>query len=754
MTLKEGLMNKGISSGGIGAILSTLKHASARTGLLRGSNALLHMNKPDGFDCPGCAWPEPKDRSAFEFCENGAKTLMNATTKKMIDADFVKRHSLLELETWSEHQLCNSGRLVDPLLKMLHHTHFQPISYQEAFHIAAKYFKALPSPDRAVFYTSGRASNEAAFLYQLFARVMGTNNLCDCSNLCHESSGVALNKTIGVGKGTVQIDDFVAAQVIFLIGHNPSTNHPRMLTTLQQARKNGALIVVINPLVEPGLRQFRHPQKIGDFLGNASELATHYYQVNVGGDFALFLAIAHQLIFDNQFGPELLDQAFIAGHTTGFDELRAYLLGFDFDELVVASGLTRKEISALVELIANHDRVVYAWGMGITQTTHGVHTIEAIANLALMKGHIGKAGAGLCPVRGHSNVQGNRTVGITEQPTQAFLSRLEKVFGFSPPKHHGVDVVNAIHAMNPGNVDIFMALGGNFLSAGPDTLVTEQALKNCKLAINIATSLNKTHMVAGKLSLLIPCLTRVEKDVQQGKEQIISVENSMSIVHASRGHFTPLRKNILSEVGIIAQIAKTCLKPIADIDWQAFNDDYALIRNRMAQCLDGFSNYNDRLKERDGFLLVNAASNRNFATTSGKAQFSYGHKSNKVADKYDLMLTTIRSHDQFNTAVYGLNDRYRNVKGERQVIFMNQKDIARLGLSEGQRVDLYSHYRGTMRTALGYRVKSYDIKVGCAAAYFPEANVLVPLDSVALESNTPTSKLIPITIATSPTISL
>jgi molybdopterin-dependent oxidoreductase alpha subunit len=739
-------MANNISSGGIGAIISTLKHASQRTGLLRGSNALMHMNKPDGFDCPGCAWPEPKDRSAFEFCENGAKTLMNATTTKTIDGRFAKKYSLQELASWSEHQLCNSGRIVEPLLKKPNSTHLEPISFQDAYKIASKHFKNLSSPDKAVLYTSGRTSNEAAFLYQLFARLLGTNNLCDCSNLCHESSGVALKKTIGVGKGTVQIDDFVASDVIFLIGHNPSSNHPRMLTTLQEARKNGAQIVVINPLVEPGLKQFRHPQKVGDILGSAATIATHYYQVKVGGDYALFLAIAHELLFDRKFGDRNLEQAFIKEHTSGFLAFKDHLATLDFDELVNDSGLTRKDINALVKLIATHDRVIYAWGMGITQTTQGVHTIETIANLALMRGHIGKPGAGLCPVRGHSNVQGNRTVGITEKPTEAFLSRLSEVFHFSPPTQHGLDVVNSIHAMLLGKVDIFMALGGNFLSAGPDTAATEQALKNCPLAINIATSLNRTHLVAGQMSLIIPCLTRVEKDVQQGIEQIVSVENSMSIVHSSRGHFEPIRSTIPSEVTIVAQIAKGSLKPHKHIDWQAFNDDYGLIRNRMAQCLDGFLDYNERLQSRDGFLLVNGASIRKFPTENGKAQFSFGQYAQKSTDDYDLLLTTIRSHDQFNTAVYGLDDRYRNIKGERRVVFMNRADIARFGLCEGQTIELCSTFNGSTRSLSGLKVTSYDIKVGCAAMYFPEGNALVPLDSVALESNTPTSKLVPVTI--------
>lgn len=737
-------MAKGISSGGINAIWSTMKHAKEKVGLVRSSQALLSMNSHGGFDCPGCAWPEPKSRSRFEFCENGAKALMNATTKKVIDQEFFRKNSIAELKAWSDHALSNCGRIVTPAIRLPGQTHYQPITYPEAFDIAANHFRALPSKDRAVFYTSGRASNEAAFLYQLFARMLGTNNLCDCSNLCHESSGVALKNTIGIGKGTVQIEDFLAAQVIFLIGHNPSTNHPRMLSTLRDARKNGAAIVVINPLVEPGLKRFRHPQKLSDLFGPAKEIATHYFQVKVGGDHALFNAIAHALLLDPQICHRSTNADFIRTHTVGFAELRASLEKLSFTDLVTDSGLEKDDIHVLAKLIAEHDRVIYAWGMGITQTTYAVKTIEGIVNLALMRGHLGQAGAGLCPVRGHSNVQGNRTVGITEKPSRDFLKRLEQVFGFAPPSEHGLDVVQSIHAMLAGKIDVFMALGGNFLSAGPDTEQTTRALQNCKLAISIATSLNRTHLMAGNMSLLLPCLTRVEKDVQNGREQVITVENSMSIVHASRGHFAPINKDIHSETAIIVEIAKRSLDVNKKVDWQAMNDDYELIRDRIADCLDDFHNYNRRIKDKDGFLLTNPASSRIFKTQSGRAQFFKAHRGPRASTDHDLLLTTIRSHDQFNTAIYGLDDRYRGVKGERRVVFINDRDIERLSLKDGLRVDLVSRYAGVERTAHDFLVRRYEIKIGCAAAYFPEANVLVPLDSVALESNTPTSKLIPI----------
>lgn len=734
----------GISSGGMNAILSTMKHANDKTGLLRSAKALMAMNAHGGFDCPGCAWPEPKDRSRFEFCENGAKALMNATTTKMADAEFFKRHSIEELRGWSDYQLSNCGRLTDAVVRKKGATHFTTVSNEEAYDMVADALTACAHPDRAVFYTSGRASNEAAFLYQLMARKLGTNNLCDCSNLCHESSGVALKRSIGIGKGTVQIDDFLEAELIFLIGHNPATNHPRMLSTLRDAREKGAKIVVINPLIEPGLKKFRHPQKINDMVGAAKEIATHYFQVNVGGDHALFNAIIHTLLTDDKIGVEAINHDFINEHTHGYQDFVRSVKALNFSKLVEQSGLHHKEIKIIAELIAHHDRAIYAWGMGITQTRYGVNTIESITNIALLRGHIGKIGAGLCPVRGHSNVQGNRTVGISEKPSAEFLRNLERVFKFTPPSAHGVDVVESIHAMRDGKVDVFMALGGNFLSAGPDTVECTKAMKQCKLAVSISTSLNRTHLEAGVTSLIIPSLTRVERDVQKGREQVVSVENSMSIVHSSRGNFVPIKDGVPSDITIIAQIAKRCLPASPHIDWQRFNDDYDAIRDVMADCFADFANYNERLRGKNGFLLRNPASHSQFLTASGKAQFALALNADVVDDDHDLVLTSIRSHDQFNTAIYGLDDRYRGVKGERRVVFMHQTDMLRLHIVEGEAIDLISRHEGKERIAPKFFARAYDIKEGCAAVYFPEGNVLVPLESTALESNTPTSKLVPI----------
>lgn len=735
-------MSDSISSGGLNAILSTLKHVNKQSGILRGSKALALMNNTKGFDCPGCAWPEPKNRSVLEFCENGAKALMSATTTRVVDEAFFKKYSLDDLNSFSDHDLDAVGRIVTPAVKMPNDTHFRAISYNEAFQIAASYFKKLNHADEAVFYTSGRASNEAAFLYQLFARFLGTNNLSDCSNLCHESSGVALNKTIGIGKGTVQIEDFLHADVIFLIGHNPSTNHPRMLSTLREAKERGARIVVINPLIEPGLLRFRHPQKMGDFVKKPFELATDYFQVKVGGDAALFYLLLHKMINDE----EALDKNFISNYTEGFLELKQELDQMSLPEMFLASGLKNDQLLKLYELIKSHERVIYAWGMGITQTTYAVNTIEAITSLALLRGHIGKKGAGLCPVRGHSNVQGDRTVGINHKPSAEFLELLSERFKFNAPSKPGLDVVDSIKAMLNNQVKIFLSLGGNFLSASPDYELTAKALNQLDLRISISTKLNRTHLLKENCSLLLPTLTRVEKDLSGQKEQIISVENSMSIVHASRGHFNPIRPGILSEPMIIAGLAQKCLANENDTRWENMSHNYALIRDHMAAIIPELKNYNERLGNKGGFLIPNPAHSRIFNTKRKRAQFMKFRPLNAPSYSYDLMLATIRSHDQFNTAIYGLNDRYRGIKNQRDVIFMNTHDIKRLNLSPDMRVNIVCDYDGIERIVSNFQVKEYEIKEGCAAAYFPEANALIPIGSVAHESNTPTSKQIPIKI--------
>jgi molybdopterin-dependent oxidoreductase alpha subunit len=703
------------------------------------------MNNKQGFDCPGCAWPEPDHRARFEFCENGAKALMSATTTKKLDANFWRENPIGKLSSLSEYELENLGRIVTPAVRFEQSEYFQNISYEEACKLAGTKFKELTNPHEAVFYTSGRASNEAAFLFQLMARALGTNNLSDCSNLCHESSGVALKNTLGTGKGTVQIKDFLASQVIFLIGHNPSTNHPRMLSTLKEARLKGAKIIVINPMVEPGLLRFRHPQDLGDMLGGAKEIATHYFQVSIGGDQSLFYALLYKLFLDKNF-TKFIERDFITNHTQGFESLSQSLELLDYNKLCENSGLTPSDIDTILKIICENERVIYAWGMGITQTTYGVATIEAIVNLALTRAHVGKLGAGLCPVRGHSNVQGNRTVGITHAPNQQFIAKLEERFALKIPTDAGLDVVDSIRAMLENKIKIFVALGGNLLSASPDFLKTQEALSRCELKINLATKLNKTHLVKNGITLLLPCLTRVEKDIQKDQEQIISVENSMSIVHASRGHFEPLDKNLWSETQIIGHLAHHSFKNHENINWLELACRYELIRDHIAFCIPELADYNSRLQIPGGFVLENLAHKRIWQTPSKKAQFAALTMPTPNYQNHDLLLTTIRSHDQFNTAIFGLNDRYRGIKNQRDVVFMNQKDINRLKLEHNMRVDLISRYDSQERIAFNFQVKVFDIKEGCAAAYFPEANILVPLDSVALRSNTPTSKLVPIWI--------
>ena len=731
-------MNK-TSSGGLGAVLSTIKHARKQTGLLRATNALANMNSTSGFDCPGCAWPEPEHRARFEFCENGAKALMSATTTKILDNKFFKNNSLSYLRTLSEHDLEALGRLVMPVVKYPNNNYFQKISYTQAFELAASYFNKLESPDQAVFYTSGRASNEAAFLLQLFARALGTNNLCDCSNLCHESSGVALKRALGTGKGTVQISDFLQAQVIFLIGHNPSTNHPRMLSTLKEARQKGCSIVVINPIIEPGLLRFRHPQDMSDMLGPAREIATHYFQVRVGGDLALFYALL-KLILENNNYNKFINHDFINKHTQDFNIFKKSLELLDINNLIQESGLLLTDIEKLAELITKNDRVIYAWGMGITQTTYGVATIEAIASLALLRQHLGKPGAGLCPVRGHSNVQGNRTVGITHAPSDIFLDKLEENFRIKAPRQPGLDVVDSIKAMSLNKIRIFLSLGGNFLSASPDSLLVEKALERCDLRINLSTKLNKTHLINNQTTLILPCLTRVERDIQNNQEQICSVENSMSIVHASRGNFKPISPEIYSEPRIIAELGYLSTKK--NINWLDLANSYELIRDYISKCAPELANYNTRLNSPGGFLIENPVRKLIWQTPSKRASFA--NIINFNYNKSDLLLTTIRSHDQFNTAIFGLNDRYRGISNQRDIIFMSKQDIEKFNLKHNMRVDIISKFNNTERIIYNFQVKLFNIKPGCAAAYFPEANPLIALDSVALLSNTPTSKLIPI----------
>ncbi len=748
------------AAGGLSAIRETIKHVQKHTGLRRGIKALLQVNQPAGFDCPGCAWPDPRDdasggHSAIEFCENGAKAVAWEATTKCIGADFFAQHSLAALSERSDYWLGQAGRMSEPLWCPPGHSHYQPISYEAAFARIADTLCTLDSPDQAAFYTSGRTSNEAAFLYQLFVRLFGTNNLPDCSDLCHESSGVAMREALGVGKGTVQLEDFALCDAIFIIGQNPGTNHPRMLSTLQAAAERGSAIVSINPLAEAALTRFAHPQNPLDLLGSGTAISRLHLPVRLNGDAALFKGMMKELLAEEKRHPgTVLDWPFIREHTSGFDAFCAALNEISWEQICEDSGLTRTQIRAAAEVALQSPRIICCWAMGLTQHKEAVATIQEVLNFLLLRGNIGRPGSGACPVRGHSNVQGDRTVGITEHPDPAFLQRLGRRFEFAPPLKDGLDTVGTIAAMADGQVQVFLALGGNFLSASPDTEQTAAALRRCRLTVHVSTKLHRGHLVVGKEAIILPCLGRSEIDMQATGPQIVSVENSMGIVHASRGVLNPVHSGLKSEVAIVCGIANATFakrpSPAAvSMDWEALTDNYDVIRDHIAEVVLGFENYNQRLRSRDGFLLPNAARQRRFQTASGRAQFSV-HPLPKTAQEAllpgQLLMMTVRSHDQFNTTIYGLDDRYRGIAGGRRVILMNAEDIAERGLVAGQHVDLCSHFRQEKRLARDFVVVPYAIPRRCTATYFPEANVLVPLNSYADKSRTPTSKSVVITV--------
>jgi molybdopterin-dependent oxidoreductase alpha subunit len=631
--------------------------------------------------------------------------------------------------------------------------HYEPIPWGDAFGLIARELDALGSPDEAVFYTSGRTSNEAAFLYQLFVRQYGTNNLPDCSNLCHESSGAALWMTLGVGKGSVHLDDFRQAGLILLVGQNPGTNHPRMLTTLQGAVEHGAKLVAINPLKEAGLLAFAHPQQVRGMLGISTTLADTYLQVKINGDQALFRGLCKALFEEEARRPgEAIDHAFIAEYTAGFDGFRRAVEATEWGEIERRSGIARPAIEALARRAAETDRIICCWAMGLTQHRNAVATIQEVVNFLLMRGALGKPGAGVCPVRGHSNVQGDRTMGIWERMPDRWLDRLGETFAFEPPRRHGFDVVQAIRAMHEGRAHLFFGLGGNFLSASPDTHYTAEALRRCRLTAQVSTKLNRAHLVTGKTALILPCLGRSERDVQAGGEQFVTVENSMGIVHQSHGPFKPASPHLLSEPVIVARLAREVLGERSKVAWDWLVEDYDRIRNAIGMVVPGFDDYNARVRHPGGFALDHPVRNRVFPTRDGKAHFTDEPLGGIELEPGQLLLMTIRSHDQFNTTVYSRDDRYRGIQNERRVVFLNAADMAELGLADRQAVDLVGvepDARGGARVARQFLAIPYDIPRGCAAAYFPEANVLVPIDSTAEVSNTPASKSIVITVSPS-----
>ncbi len=730
------------SSGGLPAVTVALTMAIKQMGVSRTVSSLLDLNQEAGYDCPGCAWPDPDgERSRFEFCENGAKAVAEEATRERVTRAFFAEHAVAELAEQSDYWLGKRGRLTEPMYLPKGATHYEPISWDAAFDVIGRELRALGSPNEAVFYTSGRTSNEAAFLYQLFVRQFGTNNLPDCSNMCHESSGVGMLETLGTGKGTVSLADFEVADCILVIGQNPGTNHPRMLSTLQRAARRGCRIVSINPLEESGLKRFKHPQEVSGVLGAGTALATDFLPVRINGDVALLKGIQKAIIESH---PACIDHAFIRDYTDGFDAYCNDLAAESWDAITESAGIEEARIRALAAVIASSKAMICCWAMGVTQHENAVANIKEIVNLLLLGGHVGRPGAGACPVRGHSNVQGDRTMGIWERPTQQFLSRLGTEFDFVPPAEHGFDVVHAIEAMHEQRAHVFVALGGNFLSATPDTAYTAQALRQCRLTVQVSTKLNRSHLITGEHALILPCLGRTERDLQQGGAQVITVEDSMGIVHGSHGHLAPASDHLRSEPAIVAGIAQTTL----GVDWSGFVADYDTIRDRIARVIPGFDNMNARVREPGGFALPHAVRDRReFATASGRAQFTVHAIPRVEIAPGQLVMMTIRSHDQFNTTIYGLDDRYRGISNGRRVVLLNADDIAAQGFADGDAVDLVSHFRGVQRCARNFRIVTYAIPRGCAATYFPETNVLVPIDSVAAGSRTPTSKSVIISLA-------
>jgi molybdopterin-dependent oxidoreductase alpha subunit len=734
------------AAGGSEAAWVALRHGR-RLGVARGLRTLGQLNQERGFDCPGCAWPDPSDRSAAEFCENGVKHAAHEATRRRADRDFFAAHTLGSLLDRSDHWLEQQGRLCEPMAVRPGEDRYEPISWEEAFARIAEVLRGLDSPDQAVFYTSGRTSNEAAFLYQLFARSFGTNNLPDCSNMCHESSGTGLTRSIGVGKGTVTLRDFELADLILVMGQNPGTNHPRMLPVLQAAARRGARVVSVNPLREAGLVRFGHPKDPLALLGRSAPIAERFFPVRLGGDQALLQGVMKELLLAEAERPgRVLDWDFLRDKTEGFEALRRHLQALSWEEIEAGSGLPRARIRELAELYAAAERVIVCWAMGLTQHRFGVGNVQDIANLLLLRGQIGRPGAGVCPVRGHSNVQGDRTMGIWERPTAQFLDRLRAEFAFEPPRHHGLDTVGAIRAMERGDVRAFVALGGNFAVATPDASRTHAALRRCDLTVQISTVLNRSHLVVGQEAILLPCLGRTERDEQAGGPQFVTVENSMSQVHRSQGRLPPASRALRSEPAIVAGLARAVLGPENPLPWESFVRDYDAIRERIARVIPGFQDFNRRVRQEGGFLLPNGARTRDFATPSGRARFTAHPLPRIELGPGQLLMMTIRSHDQFNTTVYGHDDRYRGIHGTRRVVLVNAQDLAERGLSDGETVDLVSHFQGARRRARGFRIVRYEIPRGCAASYFPEANELVPVESFAEGSRTPAYKSVAISL--------
>lgn len=739
--IKKGKLLK--TSAGLRAVVSGGKQIFSEAGILRGLKALNQLNKKGGFDCPSCAWPDPDDdRSRIgEYCENGVRAVSEEATSKKLTGSFFKKNSVKDLASLSDYEIGKKGRITQPVFLSKGSTHYQTISWNDAFKKIGAELNKLTSPDEAVFYTSGRTSNEAAFLYQLFVREYGTNNLPDCSNMCHESSGVALGESLGTGKGSATLEDLYEAEVIIILGQNPGTNHPRMLSALQKAKSNGAIIISINPLCETGLMKFDNPQQIKGLLGLGTSLTDIFLQIKINGDMPLLQAIELILLQEDERNPgSVFDREFIKKNTEGFEKLISHLCNQNIDELSKASGINKDQITKAAGILKDKRKIVACWAMGLTQHKNAVDSIKEIVNLLLLKGSIGKKGAGTFPVRGHSNVQGDRTMGIYETPSPEFLNSLEKNFQFKPPRQPGYDVVESIKAMHEGKAKILIAMGGNFLSASPDTNYTAEALRKCRLTVHVSTKLNRSHLIHGGEALILPCLSRSDKDVIDGVEQFVSTENSTSVVQSSKGVLKPVSKELLSEPVIVCRLAKATLGNRSKVNWEKYSKNYDTIRDDIERTIPGFENYNERIRKHGGFYLPNCNREGRFDTSSSKAKFNISTFKGLEMKDDELMMMTIRSHDQFNTTIYGLNDRYRGIYNERRVILMSKIDICKRDLKNGDVVDLYNYHDGIERAALKFITVEYQIPEGCAATYFPEANVLVPVTSVAEKSNTPTSK--------------
>ena len=736
------------SAAGIPAVVSTMKYGLTNMGVVSSISKLSKVNDFHGFDCPGCAWPDPDDHRSFaEFCENGAKAVSDEATKSRADSNFWSKWSISELSQKSDFWLNSQGRLTEPMIIQQDSNYYQPISWEDAFDVIADNIVSLENPDEAIFYTSGRTSNEAAFLWQLLARRIGTNNLPDCSNMCHESSGVALSESIGIGKGTVTLEDFNSADLIIVVGQNPGTNHPRMLTALRDAKKKGASIISVNPLVETGMKKFKHPQNPVEMLGFGSSIADKHLRVKINSDQALFRAFSKSIIESDN-----IDKDFISNYTNGFENFSKIAIEARYEEISEITGIPLQEILEVSQKVSKSKSTIVCWAMGITQHKNSVATIQEIVNFLLLGGNIGRKGAGVCPVRGHSNVQGDRTVGINHKPSPDFINNLERSTGIRSPERHGFDSVEAVKAMEKGKAKVFLAMGGNFLSAMSDTNRTSAALSNCNLTVHISTKPNRSHLITGKTGIILPCLGRTEEDISPSNgRQFVTVENSMGIVHSSTGTFKPASNLLKSEPAIVSGIGGAIESRLerSGVPWGNLSEDYNLIRNLIEKTIPGFDDYNVRIKSKSGFYLPNPPrDSRTFPTGNGYANFvsneiSFAKSSNK------FMMMTIRSHDQYNTTIYGLDDRYRGISNGRRVILMNKNDISRCNLSKGELVDLSSEMDSGTVLSPDWFVVPYDIPEGNVATYFPESNCLIPLDSVAERSNTPTSKSVPIGITKS-----